>query len=421
MIPSDVHDNGVWRGCRFWLMAALVLGAAVARAADPATRPALHPPLIRLDASQPIAADPKVPCTMAVDLPPGSPSGQTGPWQGLVRVRGATSQAYPKKSYLVAFEQPVALLDLPKRNQWILNAAYIDRSLMRHKLAYDLFLSLSEPDRPRHAAASRFVEVHLNGKYNGVYLLQQRIDRDVLGLAPFSKDDPAHACLYKAFNHDAGFADAGHSGYEQEEPDPLTAGEYWGPMDTLRAVIHGDAATFNDPQKGIASHLDLDNVIDFHLLVLVTGNADGITKNFYLARHRPETGKPAPMFFVPWDYDGTFGRNWDSSPLRPAFWLSNPLMDRLMHAPGYHDRFVERWRQLRQKQFSPDAIIRMIDDNARVLGPAATRNAERWPTDRPPYRDRLSCDQDIAQMKQWIVQRIQWLDQTVEKSSRPRR
>ena len=35
---------------------------------------------------------------------------------------------------------------------------------------------------------------------------------------------------------------------------------------------------------GIAARLDLANAIDFQLLVLLTSNTDGITKNFILAR-----------------------------------------------------------------------------------------------------------------------------------------
>ncbi|GBL27859.1 hypothetical protein EMGBS8_18070 [Verrucomicrobiota bacterium] len=78
----------------------------------------------------------------------------------------------------------------------------------------------------------------------------------------------------------------------------------------------------------------MDNAIDFHLLVLMTSNLDGITKNYNLIRAGSTTVTPNPKFsFVPWDYDGTFGRNWDSSPVDAKTWLSNRLFDRLLGNP----------------------------------------------------------------------------------------
>ena len=110
---------------------------------------------------------------------------------GIARVHGGVSQSYSKKSYGITLDAPISLLGMRKSAHWLLNAAYIDRSLMRHKLSYDLFRSLSSPNAPRFAVASRFVEVHLNGKYNGVYLLMERLDGQLLGLRPLNSNDVA--------------------------------------------------------------------------------------------------------------------------------------------------------------------------------------------------------------------------------------
>lgn len=103
---------------------------------------------------------------------------------------------------------------------WVLNAAAVDRSLMRHKLSYDLFLSLATTNAPRYAASSRFVEVDLNGRYQGVYLLMQRVDGALLNFRPFDRNDPSHGCLYKAIDHAADFSQPNGAGFDQREPDP---------------------------------------------------------------------------------------------------------------------------------------------------------------------------------------------------------
>jgi len=366
--------------------------------------------VLKIDAKEQIVSDRKVPCTAQLTLPPDD-AGETETLRGVVRIRGATSQGYEKKSYALTLENPAQWLGMRKSTQWILQAAAVDRSLMRHKLSYDLFLSLSSDDAKRYATASRFVEVEVNGRYNGAYLLMERIDRALLALRNFDPAAPSHACIYKAVDHAANFAQPGHGGYEQQQPDPETKA-YWEPLDDFTQFVSRAKDTeFRDPEKGIAARLDLDNAIDFQLLVLLTSNTDGITKNFILARNAVLPDAPAPrFFFAPWDYDSTFGRNWQASRTAPDRWLSNRLFDRLHNDAAFRQRFAARWKQLREREFSVLTIHGLIDENVRTLGDAAQRNAARWRTLDGPYPDRLTFEQDVAQMKEWVAARLQWLD-----------
>lgn len=157
----------------------------------------------------------------------------------------------------------------------------------------------------------------------------------------------------------------------------------------------------------------MGNAIDYHLLLLMTSNMDGATKNFIIARDAPGQGAAPLFFFAPWDFDATFGRNWNADPVPANAWLSNRLFDRLMDRPDYRKRFSARWREIRQNQFSVAAIVRRIDENANTLGEAAQRNAKRWPTTQWPYPDALSFEQDTAQMRRWIAERAAWLDEAI--------
>ena len=104
--------------------------------------------------------------------------------------------------------------------------------------------------------------------------------------------------------------------------------------------------------RGIADRVDLDNAIDFLLLLNFAQNMDGRTTNFYLGRD----GAPgARFFFIPWDYDHTFDRD-------DVAWLSNHLFDRLERdLPGFHDRLCARWRELRQGPLADRALEDRID------------------------------------------------------------
>ena len=152
------------------------------------------------------------------------------------------------------------------------------------------------------------------------------------------------------------------------------------PLDELNQFVSQvPDGEFFDAKSGIGSRMDMDNVIDFHLLVLFTSNMDGSDKNFLLARDALTADAPQPrFFFVPWDYDATFGRNYEGSLVEPTAWLSNHLFDRLLGNAAYQQRYTARWLKLRKGQFSVENIARMIDDNARTLGDAAKRNERRW-------------------------------------------
>jgi spore coat protein H len=362
-------------------------------------------PILSLAAKQKIGSVNSVPVEVRLE---GEQGGEKGAVvrSGTARFHGASSQGYPKKSYKLALDKAVAWLGVAERANWVLNAAFIDPSLMRHKLSYDLFRSLSRPGAPRFAASSGFVEVNVNGRYQGAYLLMERVDRALLALKRYDSNATDHACIYKAVDH-AAFKSAGHDGFEQHEPDPLVKA-FWKPLDQLnRFVLGAKDSEFFDVEKGIGAKLDLGNTIDFHLLILVTSNMDGFDKNLILARDAPSAENPKPrFFFVPWDYDATFGQAWHGGRFPPSAWLSNRLFDRLLTDRSYRKRFAARWTELRKSEFALTTINRMIDENVRVLGAAADRNEARW-------KGRQSVAENVAGMKSWLERHLKWLDQEI--------
>ena len=166
------------------------LGCLAAEAADL--------PVIHLEAKDPIKSDVRTACSARLTWPSGQGVDDPAPRSAQIKFRGASSQAYDKKSFAVKLDQATGWLGLAGNREWVLNAAFVDCSLMRHKLSYDLFRSLGTAAAPRFAAASRFVEVELNGKYHGVYLLMQPVTGRLLGFAAPQPADLTPAVLYKA-------------------------------------------------------------------------------------------------------------------------------------------------------------------------------------------------------------------------------
>ena len=372
-------------------------------------------PVLSISTPYVIADEPKVACTVQMFAPKGSARWNTEPLAARIEVRGGVSRMHPKQSYAFELAGPVQLLDMRTDDDWILNAAYVDISLMRHKLAFDLFRSLGTSEGSagkRFAVDSRFIEVYLNGNYRGVYLLMERVDAKLLGFTPWNREAQHHACAYKAVNHSANFYELGHQGYRQKEPNPKHQ-TYWQPIDDFNAfVVNANRSEFFHPRTGVGSRLNLSNAIDFHLLVLVTSNYDGNTKNFYFCRDGSHSDSlTARFFFVPWDYDGSFGRNWDGRKMSYGDWMANHLLNRLHSDKTYRRNFQLRWKSVYQKQFSARNIHRQIDKSVQTLGDAVVRNFERWPTHQ--HHHPLSFTDEVAYIKSWVEKRLRWLDQEI--------
>ena len=249
----------------FWVVAALAQSAENQTTSAPTVKPDFEPnlPVLLLTVQGPIDKVQKTPCTLGMIAPGESRPAASDSWTGTLKLHGGVSAGFPKRSFAITLASPTRLLDLRESAHWVLNAVFIDRSFMRHKLSYDLFRSLNQPDARRFAVASRFVEVFFDGDYHGVYLLMERVDGPLLGLRRFGSNDVSHACIYKAVDHAANFSQPGHAGYEQREPDALVK-EYWQPLDEFdRFASRARETEFFDPQSGIGSRLDLDNAIDF--------------------------------------------------------------------------------------------------------------------------------------------------------------
>src|SRR5437667_4093559 len=105
---ADIHGNGVARPRLLWLVVAVMIGfsAFVVRGQTSAKKAGLgvgdyepNVPLVFLEARQHIVSEQKVPCTVKLVCPKGSESSNTISLPGVVRIHGATSQAYSKKSF----------------------------------------------------------------------------------------------------------------------------------------------------------------------------------------------------------------------------------------------------------------------------------------------------------------------------------
>ncbi|NIM13251.1 MAG: hypothetical protein GTO45_14155 [Candidatus Aminicenantes bacterium] len=350
-------------------------------------------------------------------------------------------QKWEKWKYGITLDEPIVPEGMKKSRRWVLESSYVEKSLMRSKIAFDLFDQFRDPkSMKRIAPRSQFVEVILNGDYHGVYLLMEHIDGNFLQLADFDKNEPYNALLYRARDKNANFTRYNSleslyekdyedfpggrqpldkeldpirgwsSGFEQRYPDIDEYGEHWQPIKEFSKFAA--RSTDVEFEQRIPEFLDIERYINLWVFIQLVDDSDGLYQNRYIAREKGEV----KFYFIPWDKDGILGRDHKMNKRHHALWLHTPLFNRCMKHRWFREIFKNIWQDLRGKGvISEEKMLKMIDENAAVLEDAQKRNFKRWPTDprRSPYPDANTFYQEIDYMKDWIHKRIRWLDDRI--------
>ncbi|NRA11414.1 MAG: CotH kinase family protein [Crocinitomicaceae bacterium] len=326
-----------------------------------------------------------------------------------VKYRGGISSRYGKHSFSIEFSEDISIAGIEADDDWILNASYIDKTFQRHKLSYDLF-RLMNPNNI--AAKCNYVKVFLNGKYEGLYVAMQEVNASMIGIykenrgAVLFKDPPI---FYKEPLNI--FKDSINP-YQQKFPKI---------QENNRKSFMDDFHTFifesfdSDFDANINNRIDLDNVIDWHLILLLSNNDDGLFKNFYSYKLDDST----PMRIAIWDYDHSYGRDGDGAlnmMEREIRWKRIILLKRLMESKklNYSERLNKRWSELRTGLYSRSNIEMMIDENTKILRPHLKENFKKWPLKSKWYEDENTYDQEIQIMKKYLSRRLMYLDDYIE-------
>lgn len=357
-------------------------------------------PVINIEEKQAFEWEEKNPCIVSYSHSNGKVKiGAKARWRGGISVR------YDKHSYAMELDAKLNLCGLGYDDDWILNASYIDKTFMRHRLSFDLF---KEMGRNNIAANCAYVKLMLNGNYEGLYILMQEINGGMVGL---NKADPK-AMIFK---------DPPIFWYKRPDSIPLSANFYqqkWPRLaekdespyleSFMDLLFESSDSTF---EREIADWIDLENIIDWHLLLLLSNNSDGILKNFYLYKLNAQT----PFRLAIWDYDHSFGRDGDNelNMIRPLNVKRSILLKRLMetNAENYTQRLKAKWHSLRKKNIISIAHIEdLMGKYDQQIRHEIPLNQSRWPYDARWYFDDNGYEEELEIMITFTKRRIPELD-----------
>lgn len=330
-------------------------------------------------------------------------------WQssGYIQRRGGMSIKYEKHSYKIELNKNTDLEELPANDDWIIHASAIDKTFMRNVISYEWFREMSDVNI---APVCNYMQLYLNDNYKGLYILMEQLESTRLGI---NKNDST-ACIFKdppVFRIDT--ITPQHSGnyYQQTYPD---GGNAYGlqTLDSIRDILlRENESDFYNWSK---TTFDWNNIADWHILLLLTNNGDGVVKNFYLYKQDAHT----PFRIAPWDYDHSFGRDGDNEYNMLAT-LAEPerniLLKRLMELAEYRRLLGKRWQEMRASGIiSTEHFNQLLNEHSTLIEEAIPGNSALWPNDSWWYYDSNSFQQEIDIMRQYMELRLPQLDSYLE-------
>lgn len=372
-----------------------------------------------------------------------------------IEIRGSSSQQFPKKSYgLETWDAQgndidASLLSLPEEEDWILHGPYSDKSLIRNVLIYDL-----ARDMGRYASRTKFVEMNINGQYNGLYVFMEKLKRDVQRIdinklqvdenvgedltggyiIKIDKSDKDGYTAENSFNSSYGASIDGTGSpirflYEYPDFEDITPEQknyITNYISDFEDALASDM--FTDPELGYAAYVEVDSFVDFFILNEVSNNVDGYRISTWMHKDKNEKLKMGPI----WDFNLAFGNAdycsggatnvWAyrfNERCPGDFWFVPFWWERLLQDPAFVARLKERWTELRGSTLADAAILGKIDAYLATLNDAtaAANNFNKWPILGnyvwPNNFVGSSYGEEIGYLKQWISSRTQWLDNAI--------
>lgn len=359
----------------------------------------------------------------------------------LIRIRGRSSRNFDKSGYLVKFKdnsfinsKKISLAGMTADSDWVLHGPYMDKTLLRNYLCYNLSGEIME-----FSPNVRFCEIFLNGSYQGVYILTEKIEYNDNGRINITKTDPDLAStsyilqldvgsenpLYalNTFSYYTGKNGAAASGSNKLEiiyPNlTLTPAQKkyieYDISKFEKALVSFDSA---NKKWGYPAFIDIDSFVDYFIINEFTMNSDAAKLSTYY--YKDLRGK---MKIAVWDFNSSFDNYVPimSNPhyfmMTDKFWYKYLLKD-----STFVDKVIERYSQLRQTYLSDAYLLKYVDDTVAYLGKAVERNYRVWGYSftseydllKPSQRNPRTYDEAVKQLTKTIVDRGAFMDNNIK-------
>lgn len=333
-----------------------------------------------------------------------------------IRGRGNSTWDMPKKPYNINLTKEEALFGMTTHRKWVLLANYADKTLLRTDFALGLgrevFTDLG------WTSDLRSVELVLNGKYQGVYQLVEKIEIAENRLDITVKGDGATDFLLERDHRekDEEYKFTTEKGlrlsWEKTVKDVATS-------NTPRIIaiqervqeIENLLFSYTDIAE-LENDIDLPSFIDWYLINELTKNVDAQQYSSIFLYQKNDKLYMGPL----WDFDLSSGNaNYHTCDDPEGFYVydeKSAWYYQLFQDPAFVTMVQARWNEKKELVL---AHIDQIADKASELEEAQQNNFNRWKIlgkyvwPNPVWPD--TYQGEIDNLIEWITTRYYWFDE----------
>lgn len=359
--------------------------------------------------------------------------------KSLVHYRGHRSRDFPKRNYALHFVKNdgsannLEVLGMPADNGWILNGPYLDKSLIRNYVAYNVFGELTE-----NAPEVRFCELFVDGEYQGLFVFMESVGEgdNRIRLSEASKQGAATSYLLKLDRYDMEASTIENLGsYTGLEDSSLTI-EYPNELELNPeriAYITNDFSAFekalysydyDTADYGYWNYLDVNSFVNYFVVNEFCMNYDAGLYSTYLYKDLRGKITIGPI----WDFNSAFDNFAEASYVEGSGFLmkDRPWFTMLVKDERFTDQVIKRYQEVRATTLAEERLLSFIDETVAYLGPAIERNWKVWGTTFDPAsidpahrlipleRNPTSYQEALDDMCDFIKRRGAWLDANIE-------
>ena len=342
----------------------------------------------------------------------GERAPESGVYSLTVRGRGNSSFMMPKYGLKLEFTDKVSLFGMPANRDWALIGNYGDKTHLRNFM----MTRLSEWLGSRYTPRCRYVELYLNRKYMGLYLLSEtvKVGKNRVNIAENDSSFLFEKESAKKQDPPLVISSMGYPFHVKSPQNlkPESAEMLQSHLDAFEAYLR---APGDFPETGMRDWIDVDDFMPYYWVQEYSKNEDGrFGRSIFITWEKGQ-----PMRFGPlWDFDISFGnesykenRPFDGWYIRRYAWFGYIFRDDSVRSCA-RDYWLKH-RDLFESLI--DSVPLYASNISRVLKNEYRRwpimqNTENWAL-KDPYENYEEAQDSLVL---WMKARYEWINQALE-------
>ena len=328
--------------------------------------------------------------------------------------RGNSSWKYPKKPYQIKFEEAEDILRLNgKAKKWILLANFMDPTLVRNKLSFDIQQEIGLSD----SVKATFVDLYINGEYIGNYTLCDKVE---IGESRVNLKNEGGLIAEIDFRYGEMEEDKFTSEITEtlfvikdvvEDETEKACKEFEKKINEFEKVLYSPNSKWEEIEKLI----DIESFAKYYFLIELEHDPDRFLSSTFLYKD----GENDKIHIGPiWDSDFGYKDKMVNDDYHLNFIENHSEFykkeDKVLKQDWYkqlykYEEFVDYLNKVYAEQISPvySNINKLVDRYVQSMSQSVNMNSIRWNNKK---EEPENYQKKIQTLKEWIEKRVDYMN-----------